>query len=106
MLLMRLEQVAYREEVLMTINYTVLSQDNADQMMALTGMSKEEMKKILTQNDNSGSVQVFWREGSRWFGVRVSAEYVFLGELDRVIQKAIQISKDMHVGGTTPDPHL
>ena len=67
--------------------YRVLSRDTLEDMIELTGKTKNELEEMLKECENFGSVQVFWREFNRWFTFKVSGEYVFYGLLDSVVKE-------------------
>lgn len=72
--------------------YWILSPDNIPELVGLTGKTEDELEEMWATALKFGHVEVFWRIHNKWFNIRVSAEYVFAGMLDRAIEKAIEIS--------------
>lgn len=69
--------------------YLVLSSENIEQVMELTGKTENEIQKMWANSVMFGNVQVFWREFNQWFNLAVDSRYVMFGFLDDVIKEVI-----------------
>ncbi len=76
----------------MATNYTILDEDNVEQMAELTGKTKEEIEKMLDDCQKFGHLQVFWKEFNRWFGIRLDAGLVERVGLSTVMEEVLRRS--------------
>lgn len=69
--------------------YIVLSEENVEQVVELTGKTENDIQKMWADSVKFGNVQVFWREFNQWFTFAVDCHYVTFGILDSVIKEVI-----------------
>lgn len=68
-------------------DYIVLNKNNVEEVVELTGKPEKEIRETYEECVKFGHVQVYWREFSRWWSVRVDGHYERNGVLDNVVQE-------------------
>lgn len=72
------------------LQYYVLSDDNIDTLVDITGRTKEALRNLLTDAKAYGHYVVLWKEFGTWFAIRIDALFIKDGELDVVMQEILR----------------
>ena len=72
------------------LTYTLLANDNIDELSKLTGTSKRDLRNEFEKCQSYGAERVFWQVGLRWYSVKIDAMYVYEGIIDDLIYEAMR----------------
>lgn len=70
--------------------YHVLDRENADDIVKLTGLGKDEIEKMLRHAETFCFTYVFWSQFNYWWSVRFDQELVEQAGLETLMHVAME----------------
>ena len=69
--------------------YDVLADETIDKIEQYSGKPRADLEQMLSQSISFGWVEVFWRDATRWWSMRIDAPYVYRDEVDEIMQRLL-----------------